>query len=188
MKTDAYYQTNRARVDEHLGKLPPDWAGRRSDGAATRELLGLIREGKAQPAVALAVKQLQSGISAQSLWDAVHLGTAELLVRHKDGWGLASRPLHSNTSTNAMHYAFRTATVPATRLLVLLQALAWATDKTGGDKVGGGLRDLSITELPDIKLPDSSADAVTEIFAPAPLRMGHQARGGAELRHARRRG
>ena len=28
----------------------------------------------------------------------------------------------------------------------LLQAVAWATDKTGGDRSGGGLRDLSITD------------------------------------------
>src|SRR5262249_33018854 len=119
---------------------------------------------------ALAVQQLRRGVQAQALWDAVHLGTAELLVRHKDGWGLASRPLHSNTSTNAMHYAFRTATVPATRLLVLLQAIAWAADKTGGDRASGGLRDLSITDLPAIRLPASSEDAITEIFAHVPAR------------------
>src|SRR5205823_2084923 len=103
----------------------------------------------------LAVQQLRRGVKAQALWDAVHLSTAELLVRHNDGWGLASRPLHSNTSTNALHYAFRTATVPETRLLVLLQAVAWATDKTGGDRASGRLRDLAITDLPAIRLPDS---------------------------------
>src|SRR5439155_4054738 len=157
-RPDRSYQPNQARVDEHLGHLPSDWAGERADRAATRELLGLIREGKAEPASALAIQQLRRGVTAQALWDAVHLATAELLVRHKDGWGLASRPLHSNTSTNAMHYAFRTATVPATRLLVLLQAVAWATDKTGGDRAGGTLRDLSITELAAVKLPASSDD------------------------------
>jgi hypothetical protein len=157
-------------VDENLKHLPADWAGERGDKAATRELLGLIREGKAEAASALAIQQLRRGVQAQSLWDAVHLATAELLVRHKDGWGLASRPLHSNTSTNAMHYAFRTVTVPATRLLVLLQAVAWATDRTGGDRAGGGLRDLSITDLPVIKLPASSEDAVAEIFAQLPER------------------
>jgi hypothetical protein len=83
---------------------------------------------------------------------------------------LASRPLHSNTSTNALHYAFRTATAPATRLLVLLQAVAWATDKTSADRAGGGLRELSITELPAIELPMSSEDAITEIFAQLPAR------------------
>jgi hypothetical protein len=169
-KPDGYHQPNQTRVDEHLKHLPADWAGERGDKVATRELLGLVREGKGEPAAALAIQQLRRGVQAQALWDAVHLGTAELLVRHKDGWGLASRPLHSNTSTNAMHHAFRTATVPATRLLVLLQAVAWAADKTGGDRVGGGLRDLSITDLPAIELPASSEDAVAEIFAQLPAR------------------
>src|SRR5260221_2248837 len=165
VRPDAYYQPNQARVDEQLKHLSAGWSGESADQAATRELLGLIREGKAEPASALAIQQLRRGVAAQALWDAVHLATAELLVRHKDGWGLASRPLHSNTSTNAMHYGFRTSTVPATRLLILLQAIAWATDKTGGDRSGGALRDLSITDLPAIKLPASSDDPVAEIFA-----------------------
>jgi hypothetical protein len=170
VKPDGYLQPNQARVDEYLTHLPADWAGRRGDQVATRELLGLIREGKAEPASALAIRQLRHGVQAQALWDAVHLATAELLVRHKDGWGLASRSLHANTSTNAMHYAFRTATAPATRLLVLLQVVAWATDKTGGDRAGGGLRDLSITDLAAVRLPASSEDAVAEIFAQLPER------------------
>lgn len=169
-KPDSYFRANQARVEEHLPKLPAGWSGEKADAAATRELLDVIREGKGDAAAALAVQQLRRGVASQALWDAVHLATAELLVRHKDGWGLASRPLHSNTSTNAMHYAFRTATVPATRLLVLLQAIAWATDKTGGDKAGGGLRDLSITDLPAIAVPASTEDAVSEIFAQLPER------------------
>src|SRR5262245_25123362 len=170
VRPDGYYEPNQARADDHLRHLPSDWAGQRGDGAATRELLGQIREGQAERASVLAVQQLRRGVRAQALWDAVHLATAELLVRHNDGWGLASRPLHSNTSTNALHYAFRTATVPATRLLVLLQAVAWATDKTGGDRASRALRDLSITDLPAIRLPVSSEDAVAEIFAQLPER------------------
>jgi len=170
IKPDRYHQPNQARVDEHLAHLPNGWAGQHADSAATIEMLAQIREGDGGNASALAIQQLRRGVGAQTIWDAVHLATAELLVRHKDGWGLASRPLHSNTSTNAMHYAFRTATAPATRLLVLLQAVAWATDKTGGDRAGGGLRNLSITDLPPIPLPNSSADAITEIFAQLPVR------------------
>jgi hypothetical protein len=167
---DRYYQANQARVDEHLQHLPADWAGQGANPPATREVFGQLREGRAEAASALAVQQLRRGVKAQALWDAVHLATAELLVRHNDGWGLASRPLHSNTSTNALHYAFRTATVPATRLLVLLQAIAWASDKIGGDRTGGTLRDLAITNLPAIGLPPSSEDAVREIFAQLPNR------------------
>jgi hypothetical protein len=169
-RPDASYHANQARMDEHLRRLPADWAGGRGDQAATLELLGQIRQGQAEPASALAIQQLRRGVTAQALWDAVHLATAELLVRHNDGWGLASRPLHSNTSTNALHYAFRTGTDPATRLLVLLQAIAWAADKTGGDRASGALRDLSITDLPVIGLPASSEDAIVDIFAQLPAR------------------
>jgi hypothetical protein len=170
VRPDRYYQPNLARVEEHLGKLPAGWAGERADRTATCELLAQIRDGQAEPASALAVQQLQRGVAAQALWDAVHLATAELLVRHRDGWGLASRPLHSNTSTNALHYAFRTATVPATRLQVLLQAIAWAADKIGGDRASGSLRDLSIIDLRAVSLPASAEDAVVEIFAQLPER------------------
>jgi hypothetical protein len=111
VKPDRYHQPNQARVDEHLPHVPPDWTGQHADHAATTEMLAQIREGVGERSSTLAIEQLRRGVGAQTIWDAVHLATAELLVRHKDGWGLASRPLHSNTSTNAMHYAFRTANV-----------------------------------------------------------------------------
>jgi hypothetical protein len=90
------------------------------------------------------------------------------MVRHKSGWGLASRPLHANTSTNALHYAFRTCTAPRTRLLALLQAVAWAAGRTGADLAD--LRDVSIAELPGASVPDKAEDAVAEVFALLPAR------------------
>src|SRR4029077_2561350 len=126
VKPDAYLLPNIERVDRHLNTLPTGWSGDHGDPAATQELFTLVREGKANEACDLATKQLQAGIAAQSIRDAVHLATAELMVRHSSGWGLASRPLHANTSTNAMHYSFRSAVTDRTRLLVLLQAVAWA--------------------------------------------------------------
>lgn len=170
VRPDRYHQPNQVRVEQHLSELPLDWPGQHADRAATIELLTQIRDGDGDKASALALEQLRRGIGAQSVWDAVHLATAELLVRHKDGWGLASRPLHSNTSTNAMHYAFRAATAPVTRLLILLQAVAWATEKTGGDRAAGGLRDLSLTALPAMDVPDSSEQAIAEIFDQLPKR------------------
>jgi hypothetical protein len=101
VKPDAYWLPNTARAGRHLDRLPPGWAGDKGDPGATRELFALLREGRADAACELAARQLLGGIGAQALWDAVHLATAELMVRHGSGWGLASRPLHSNTSTNA---------------------------------------------------------------------------------------
>src|SRR5262249_23200752 len=167
-KPDSYWIPNTERADRHLEKLPATWAAGKGDPNATRELFALLREGKVEPACDLAVKQLLGGVGAQAQWDAIHLGTAELMVRHESGWGLASRPLHANTSTNALHYAFRTSTTTRTRLLALLQAVAWAASRTGADLKD--LRDVKIAELPAASVPASAEDAVAAIFALLPSR------------------
>jgi hypothetical protein len=167
-KPDSFWTPNVERAERHLEKLPATWAAGKADPDATRELVALLREGKVEPACDLAVKQLLGGVGAQAQWDAIHLATAELMVRHESGWGLASRPLHANTSTNALHYAFRTCTTPRTRLLALLQAVAWAAGRTGADLKD--LRDVKITELPAASVQDKAEDAVTEIFALLPSR------------------
>ena len=170
VKPDAYCLPNTTRVDRHLDRLPIGWAGDKADPGATRELFALLREGQAHAACELATQQLLGGTGAQAVWDAVHLATAELMVRHGSGWGLASQPLHSNTSSNALHFAFRTCTSARTRFLVLLQAVAWAADKTNGDLTGKALRDLRIMELGGATVPASSDDAVAEIFSLLPVR------------------
>jgi hypothetical protein len=167
-KPDSYWTANTERADRHLEKLPATWAAGKGDPDATRDLFALLREGKVEPACDLAIKQLLGGVGAQAQWDAIHLGTAELMVRHESGWGLASRPLHANTSTNALHYAFRTCMTPRTRLLALLQAVAWAAGRTGADLKD--LRDVKIAELPAASVPASAEDAVAAIFALVPSR------------------
>lgn len=169
-KPDRSFLANSARIESQLAHLPPSWAGGTGDAAATRELFGLIREGRTEPACELAVAQLRAGAAAQAPWDAVHLASAELMIRHGDGWGLASRPLHANTSTNALHHGFRTALSPRTRLLLLLQAIAWTADKTAGDLAGRGLRDLRIIDLGGAALPTRAEDAVAEIYEQLPSR------------------
>jgi len=174
-RSDPYYLPNSAHVDRYVDKLPPGWPGRNGDRAATLELFELLRIGKPDQACALAVEQLLGGIGAQSVWDAVHLATAELMVRHSSGWGVASRPLHSNTSAGALHYAFRTSEPARTRLLVLLQAVAWTGDKTASELRDRSLRDIAITQLPRPRsaLPADTGEAVAEIFALLPSRHYH---------------
>jgi hypothetical protein len=84
-KLDRYFLPNTARVDRHLDELPPGWAAGNGGGAATVELFGLLRAGKADQACELALEQLLGGAGAQSVWDAVHLAAAELMVRHSSG-------------------------------------------------------------------------------------------------------
>jgi hypothetical protein len=67
------------------------------------------------------LEQLQTGkTQAQGAWDAVHLAACELMMRQPGIFGI-----HTVTSTNALHYAFRTAVEPETRLLMLVHAVAW---------------------------------------------------------------
>ena len=172
-KPDRYFLPNVARVDRHLDKLPTSWPAGGGDRAATTELFGLLRAGKADQGCEQAIQQLLSGIQAQSIWDAVHLAAAELMVRHSSGWGVASRPLHSNTSASALHYAFRTCDSARTRLLVLLQAVAWMGDKTNAELSDKNLRDIQITELPRVTLPATSEEAVAEVFSLLPSRHYH---------------
>ena len=167
-KPDDYWSSNTNRADRYLEKLPVSWAADKADPAATRELFLLLREGKAESACDLTVEQLLKGVGAQAMWDAMHLATAELMIRHKSGWGLASRPLHANTSTNALHYAFRTCTNSRTRLLALLQGVAWAAGRTGSDRTD--LRDLKIAELPAATVPTKAEDVVAEVFTLLPSR------------------
>src|SRR5262249_5672300 len=57
---------------------------------------------------------------------------------------------------------------PRTRLLALLQAVAWAAGRTGGDLAD--LRDVKIAELSAAKVPAKEEDAVAEVFALLPSR------------------
>jgi hypothetical protein len=171
-KLDPFYLPNTARVDRHVEKLPASWVAGNGEGAATLELFGLLRAGKPDQACELAVNQLMRGAGAQTVWDAVHLAAAELMIRHVSGWGLASRPLHSNTSAAALHYAFMTSRSARTRLLALLQAVAWTGDKTKSELSENSLRDIAITELapPLAPLPAAADLAVAEIFSLLPSR------------------
>jgi hypothetical protein len=59
---------------------------------------------------------LQSGTDPASLWDALFLGGAELVMLHT-----RIIALHAVTSMNALHHATRNAAEDQTRLLMLLQ-------------------------------------------------------------------
>jgi len=172
-KADQYFLPNSARADRHAKDLPQGWAVGQANEKATLELFGLLRSGQTEPSCQLAMEQLLAGVGAQAIWEAVHLATAELMVREESGWGVASRPLHSNTSTGALRHAFRASGVVRTSLLCLLQAVAWAADKTASELRDKSLRNIQITQLRPADLPPDSAEAVAGIFSQVPLRHYH---------------
>jgi hypothetical protein len=108
------------RNAELAKKLRPDWTAGKLDSAATKEMLATLRTGSADEACDLAVKQINSGVHPQSVWDALFLGGGELLFRQR---GIVS--LHALTSANALRYAFETSGDDQTRRLVTLQCAAF---------------------------------------------------------------
>ncbi len=167
-KPDRYYRPNLDRVDQALERLPAGWAVGRADRGATLETFALLRQGQSEKACELAVQQLAGRFGARPIWDALHVAAAELLMLHAAGSGMAGRPLHLNTTVNALHYAFRASTVARTRLLILLQATAWAGDFLRVHLGEKALADSKLLELGGAPAPAPAAKAVAETFAALP--------------------
>jgi hypothetical protein len=157
---------NLKRVEKVADRLPGDWAGDQGNEGLTKDLLALLRDGRGDEACALAVTCLTDGKArAGAVWDAVHLAAGEQVLSVKPR---GSRPdgnaLHANTGANALHYAFRASTLPDTRLLLALQALAWM-DLYHQSKKKDITRPTDITALTGARLPDKPAEAIDAILA-----------------------
>lgn len=114
--TAAPFEANR----ELAKSVRPGWTAGTPDGAATTDLLDVIRHGTPGQASAEVAAMLNRGVAPASLWDGVILAANELVLR-RPGIGA----LHAITASNSHHYAFRVAAQDTTRLLLLLQAAAW---------------------------------------------------------------
>ena len=146
------YQPNQERVARTLEQLPKSWAATDGERSATLELLACLRAGQVDEACELASVQLIPGrVRAGAIWDAVHLAAAELLWRCTGSLGV--HPLHANTSANALHFAFRTSTEPATRYLILLQAVGWVAAFTRIEHEKKTLPDVRLLDIAPEKLP-----------------------------------
>jgi hypothetical protein len=164
------YWANLTRIEKAVDDLPGDWAENKGNQGLTKDLLALLRDGKGDEACDLAVKQLTDGKAhAGAVWDAAHLAAGELVLSSKTH--AAHRPinsaaLHSNTATNALHYAFRASGRDDTRLLLTLQAVAWM-DLFRKEIIKGEhlVAPVDITVLTGPELPDNPESVVNEILA-----------------------
>jgi hypothetical protein len=185
------YWANLKRIEKAAGHLPGDWAEGQGNEGLTKGLLALLRDGKGDEACDLAVKHLTEGKArAGAIWDAVHLAAGELVLSSKTH--AAHRPvnscaLHSNTATNALHYAFRASSREDTRLLLTLQAVAWMDLFRKCVVKGNHLVALTdITALTGPQPPDKPDAAVDEILATRttkPHEAGHLAFAFAHRHH-----
>ncbi|MBX3421612.1 MAG: hypothetical protein KF752_08660 [Pirellulaceae bacterium] len=119
--------------------IRPDWNGGSVDAAATGQLLDALRVGSAQEAAQLSVDLLNRQISPQSIFDALHTGAAELLMRQN---GIVA--LHAATTTNAMRFLFDHVGDDHTRRLLLLQAAAFLPQFREAMRKRGEVADLQI--------------------------------------------
>lgn len=169
------YRENMERATR-ASSLAPDWVRAGFDESSTLELLSEIRAGEMDRATDMAYRQIvDSGVPAGAVWDAVFLSAGEFMHRHKQGGyagsgGINTRPLHSNTVANAMHYAFEDTVSQTTRLFVLLQAVGWVANFIGIEHEHGNLRDRKITDLAPKEGIESSEDATEEVFSLLPSR------------------
>ena len=120
-----------------------EWTQPGSDPGQVRELLASMRR-LAPLACCEQVGQGQGlgqgSFRAQSGWDAVHLMAGELMMRQPGIYGI-----HTVTSANALHYAYQSSSSPATRLLLLLQAVGWMVQfREFMSTARGGLKEADI--------------------------------------------
>jgi hypothetical protein len=150
---------------ERLASIRPDWAQGKTRPEATRELLAVLRKADPGEASAALAKLLAARVHPASLWDALFLFAAELVLRHAE---IVS--LHAVTTMNALHHAYQVSGQPggnqATRLLLLLQAPAFLTmfRQQLGDEYRGGPRMDTLARQPaKAEGPEAVADMFDDI-------------------------
>lgn len=137
-----------------------DWQTGKVDSAATHDLLSTIYGGSADDLCNQVVETINRGVSPQSVWDALLVGSGELLMRQPGIVGI-----HTLTSSNAMRYAFGACGDEETRKLLLLQNAAFLPLFRGAMKGRGNLGEDKVEAIEPMDLPADSAAALDGIFA-----------------------
>lgn len=143
---------------ERISEIRDQWLDGRNDASATGELITALRTVSSDDASRLVVEQLNQGISTASIYDALFASAAELTMRQP-----AIVPLHAMTTTNAIHYVFRTCSSDATRRFLLLQNASFIAQFRDAAANRGRLADLKIDAL-QADQPWSAERSVAEVF------------------------
>lgn len=121
-------------------------------------IVAAIRSAAPNEACADTAARLAKGTTAASLWDAVHLASAELTTRLAGGGVITG--IHAASAANAMHFAWQSAADARTRWLILLQAAGWMAQF----RVAGEQRaDIKSTDITTISDGPSRADLGDEL-------------------------
>ncbi|MBL8818609.1 MAG: hypothetical protein JNL58_21455 [Planctomyces sp.] len=147
-------------VQKSAAEIRNGWQHGRSDSGAVTELLQLFRSGTPDEAIQLAARQLNEGISPQTIYDAIHVGSAELLMRQS---GIVA--LHAMTTTNAIRFLFDNTGNDLTRRELLLQNVAFLPQFREAMVARGTVGNVRIDELTAKETSTNSEQAMQEIFA-----------------------
>lgn len=145
---------------ELAGGLAATWQDGKPSDEAVRELLAALRQGSSEEVCRLIVEQLGRGVSPDSVWDGLFAGSSELLMRQPGIVGL-----HTLTTTNAIHYAYRTAADDKMRRWLLLQNAAFLPRFRAAMHARGKVGDARIDQLEPLAPEAAGAEGVREIFA-----------------------
>lgn len=141
---------------ERAMRVREDWQTGRLEPNATKSLLAAFRQASPEDASAAVFEAIDSGISPDSIWDALVLRGGELMML-KPG----ILPIHAVTSTNALHYIYRAAGSPTIRLLALAQAASWSALFREAIKPPEGPSLTAIEPIPTESKPD---EAIADVF------------------------
>ncbi|MCG6156497.1 hypothetical protein [Rubinisphaera margarita] len=124
--------------------IRPHWRDGQLDRKATEEFMQALRTDDNNTTCDLVVEQLNAGVSPQSIWDAMLVGSGELLMRQP---GIVA--LHAATTSNALYYAWQTSADDRTQRLMLLQNAAFLPMFRDAMNSRGRVADLTIDSLND---------------------------------------
>ena len=157
LREEAAWRQNTALRRE----IPGNWLKGRLDAAASADVLAALREGDTLETGRAVVGFLRDGISPDSIWHALHAAGAELLMTDP---GVV--PLHAQTVTNALQYAFRQSSDTGTRQLMLMQGAAFIPRFRGmSGRARRGVAGLNEFESLALESPASGREALDEVFS-----------------------
>ncbi len=148
------------RENQSLVKtIRPEWQEGKLDSKATEELLVTLHAGSSGDVTKQVVEMLNKGVSQQSIWDALLLGSGECLMRQPGIVGL-----HTVTTSNALRYAYETSGSDETRRLLLLQNAAFVPLFRQAMEGRGKVGDIKINELQPLDVA-AKGELLDNVFA-----------------------
>ena len=130
------------RNQELVKTIRADWRTGKLDNGATESFLETLRTGSSNDACDDVLELLNSGVSPQSVWDAMFVVAGEMILKQP---GIIA--IHANTTSNALGYAYRTSANDETRRLMMLQNAAFLPKFRDAMKGRGKVRDITVQSL-----------------------------------------